>query len=293
MQTITVIGLLRGQIKALLSLTAVIIASSSSLSAAETTGTAYDWVQPMRDVHARFTGTPGTFAHFGDSITVSLAFWAGLESKPKNMRPDVEKAYELVKRYQKPECWRGWKGPDFGNNGSMTIRWADENVDKWLTKLNPEVVLIMFGSNDVGQMEVQEYAAKTRSVAERCLKNGTIVILSTMPPRSGKVEKSAQFADVVRKLAAELRVPLSDYHAEILKRRPDDWDGTLPQFKDAPGDVYQVPTLISRDGVHPSNPHDFAGDFSEEALRTNGFALRGYATLMSYADVIEKVCRPR
>jgi hypothetical protein len=130
-------------------------------------------------------------------------------------------------------------------------------------------------------------------VAERCLKNGTIVILSTMPPRSGKVEKSAQFADAVRKLAAELRVPLSDYHAEILKRRPDDWDGALPQFKDAPGDVYQVLTLISRDGVHPSNPHAFGGDFSEEALRTNGFALRDYVILMSYADVIEKICRPR
>jgi len=291
MQTIIVIGLLRDQVKVLVLFTAVVIAFSLSLSAAETTGAAYDWVQPMREVHGRFAGTPGTFAHFGDSITVSLAFWAGLESKPKNMSADLEKTYGLVKHYQKPECWRGWKGPDFGNNGSMTIRWADENVDKWLTRLNPEVVLIMFGSNDVGQMEVQEYAAKTRSVAKRCLKNGTIVILSTMPPRSGKLEKSAQFADAVRKLAAELHVPLSDYHGEILKRRPNDWDGTLPQFKEAPGDVYQVPTLISRDGVHPSNPHAFVGDFSEEALRTNGFALRDYLTLMSYADVIEKVCR--
>jgi lysophospholipase L1-like esterase len=249
-----------------------------------------DWIEPMKKVHAAFSGERGTFAHFGDSITVTLAFWAGLEAQPKNMDPLTARAYDLAKRYQKPECWRQWKGPDYGNNGSMTIRWADENVDRWLSKLNPEVVLIMFGSNDVGQMNVDEYTARTRSVVARCLKNGTIVILSTMPPRSGHVEKSAHFADAIRKLATELRVPLSDYHAEIMKRRPDDWDGSLPKFNAAPGDVYQVPTLISRDGVHPSNSSRFSNDFSDEALRTNGFGLRNYLTLMSYAAVVEKVC---
>jgi len=278
--------------KAVAPFVAIFFALPLSLSAAKKKGAAEDWIEPMRQVHARFTGTPGTFAHFGDSITVTLAFWAGLESKPKNMTNEVEKAYHLVKHYQKPECWRGWKGPDFGNQGSMTIRWADENIDKWLARLNPEVALIMFGSNDVGQMDIEEYAAKTRSVVERCLKNGTIVILSTMPPRSGHVEKSAQFANAIRAIAAELDLPLSDYHAEILKRRPDDWDGSLAKFKEVPGDVYQVPTLISRDGVHPSNWRAATGDFSEEALRTNGFELRDYVTLLSYANVIKKVCAP-
>ena len=272
---------------------ALTVTMLAPLSAAETSVKAENWVEPMRQVHARFKGTPGTFAQFGDSITVTLAFWAGLEWKPKSMKPEVAGDYELVKRYQKPECFRGWKGPEFGNNGSMTIRWADENVDKWLTKLNPEVALIMFGSNDVGQLEVEEYTAKTRSVVERCLKKGTVVILSTMPPRNGHVEKSAQFADEARNVSKDLNVPLSDYHGEILKRRPTDWNGALPQFKDAPGDEYQVPTLISRDGVHPSNPRAFVGDFSEEALRTNGFALRDYLTLRSYADVIRKVCEPQ
>jgi lysophospholipase L1-like esterase len=263
---------------------------TAQIAAVEPRGVVTDWVEPMKKVHAQFRGEPGTFAHFGDSITVTLAFWAGLESKPKNMTANTARIYDLVKRYQKPECWRQWKGPDFGNNGSMTIRWADENLDRWLAKLNPEVALIMFGSNDVGQMNVEEYTAKTRSVVERCLKNGTVVILSTMPPRSGFVEKSAQFADAIRQLAKELHVALSDYQAEILKRRPDDWDGALPKFKEAAGDAYEVPTLISRDGVHPSNPRAFLNDFSDEALRTNGFTLRNYLTLMSYAEVLEKVC---
>jgi lysophospholipase L1-like esterase len=261
-----------------------------SAMAIESTRATADWVAPMKVVHSRFTGASGTFAHFGDSITVTLAFWAGLEARPKNMSPETARTYDLVKRYLKPECWRQWKGPEYGNDGSMTIRWAGDNVGKWLGKLNPEVVLIMFGSNDVGQMNVEEYIATTRAVVARCLKNGTVVILSTMPPRSGHVEKSGQFADAVRKLAVELRIPLSDFHTEILKRRPDDWDGSLPQFKDAPADAYHVPTLISRDGVHPSNTRGFTNDFSDEALRTNGFTLRNYLTLRSYAEVLEKVC---
>ena len=166
----------------------------------------------------------------------------------------------------------------------MTVRWADENAAKWLAKLNPEVALVMFGSNDVGQLDAAEYAAKLRAVVERRLANGTVVILSTMPPRSGHVEKSRAFAEAARKIAAELRVPLSDYFAEITKRRPDDWDGALAKFKD-------VPTLIARDGVHPSNPQKFAGDFSDDALRRSGYRLRNYLTLLAVAEVVEKVCR--
>ena len=93
-------------------------------------------------------------------------------------------------------------------------------------------------------------------------------------------------------MAKERKVPLIDYHAEILKRRPDDWDGSLPKFKDAAKDVYQVPTLISGDGVHPSNPKMFQ-DYSEESLRSNGYALRNYLTVIAYADVIRNVLQPK
>src|SRR5205809_115987 len=90
---------------------------------------------------------------------------------------------------------------EFGINGSMTIRWAYDNVDQWLKKLNPEVAIIMFGSNDVGQMEVSEYETRLQQVVQRCLTNGTVVIITTMPPRSGRLEKSRQFAEAARGVA--------------------------------------------------------------------------------------------
>ncbi len=247
-----------------------------------------DWVAPMKKVHAKFTGTPGTFAQFGDSITVTMAFWAPLSYEPKGMDDATAKALKRVKGYQKSECWDKWKGAAYGSEGGMTIRWAHDNAEKWLKKLNPEVVLLMFGTNDLGQLDEKEYVAKTRDVVKRCLDNGSVVILSTIPPRHGQLDKSRRFADAVKALGKELSVPLVDYFGEVLKRRPDDWDGALPKFKDEPGGEYDVPTLIARDGVHPSNPTKYA-TYDEDGLKHNGYVLRNYLVLRAYDEVIGKV----
>jgi len=248
-----------------------------------------DWVPAMRRVHARFRGQKGTFAQFGDSITVSRAFWTALQWNRKNEPPELREAFALVNAYMKPDCWDG-KGPEHGNQGRMTIRWAHENIDRWLRTLNPETAVLMFGTNDIGRVPLDQYEAEMREVLNKCLANGTVVILSTIPPKHGRAEQAAQYAEVSRRLARQLKLPLVDYHAEILRRRPDDWDGAAEKF--SPYEGYQVPTLISRDGVHPSNPREFVNDFSAEGLRSNGFTLRNYLTLLRYAEVIRWVLRP-
>jgi hypothetical protein len=251
-----------------------------------------DWALAMKKVRSRFTGKPGTVALFGDSISVSLAFWAPLRGDPKKMSADMAKDHALVKKYLRPACWAEWRGPKFGNEGSTTIRWAHDNVGQWLKTHNPEVAVIMFGTNDLGQLELKEFQQKTADVVDRCLKNGTVVLLTTLPPRSGLLEKSKKFAAAVRDIAKAKKVPLIDYQAEILKRRPDDWDGALPKFKNVPGSEYEVPTLIARDGVHPSNPKAYQ-DFSSKSLSRNGFALRNYLTLRAYADVVRRALPAR
>lgn len=249
------------------------------------------WVAPMKAVHARFTGTPGTLAAFGDSITVTLAFWAPLQGEPRDMPDDMKAALATVKGHMKADCWAKWKGPAYGSEGGMTVRWADENVDRWLKKLNPEAAVILFGTNDLGGLDRKEFRAKTASVVDRCLKNGTVVLLTTLPPRSGAVAKAKDFAAAVREVAREKKVPLVDFQAEVLKRRPDDWDGSLPKFKDVPGGEYEVPTLIARDGVHPSFPKAHQ-DYSADSLSKSGYALRNYLTVVAYADVISRVLKP-
>ena len=202
----------------------------------------------MVRVHARFRGRPGTFAHFGDSITETLAFWTPLKNARKGASPEMEQSFRRVEAYLRPECWRDWKGPEFGNQGGRTIGWAEENVGAWLARLNPEVALVMFGTNDLHALNVDEYQDRLRSVVRRCLDRGTVVILSTIPPRHGFAGKASAFAEVARRVARELSVPLVDYHAEVLTRRPNDWDGATDGFRVFQG--YDVPTLLARDGVH-------------------------------------------
>src|SRR3954471_18305412 len=45
------------------------------------------WAAPMKQVHAKFTGKAGTFAQFGDSITVTMAYWSALRYEHKNLDP--------------------------------------------------------------------------------------------------------------------------------------------------------------------------------------------------------------
>jgi len=250
-----------------------------------------DWRVEVVRVHTRFHGRPGTFAQFGDSITETLAFWAPLKHARKNASPELERAFRLVDARLRPECWREWKGPEFGNQGGRTIGWAEENVGTWLERLNPEVAVVMFGTNDLRDLGVDEYRKKLRSVVRKCLDRGTVVILSTIPPRHGFAAKAAEFSEVTRKLARELSVPLVDYHAEILKRRPTDWDGATSAFKEFEG--HDVPTLLARDGVHPSAPRIYQDDYSEKALGSHGYGLRNYLVLMKYAEVIETLSAPR
>lgn len=247
-----------------------------------------NWLEPMREVHARFKGEPGTFAQFGDSITDSRAFWSSLRWKRANASPEMTAAFHVVSGYMLEDCWDR-KGAQYGNQSGQTLRWAGQNLDTWLRELNPEVAILMFGTNDLNNVGVENYEQTLEDVVRRCLDNGTVLILSTIPPRHGKVEKAAEFAEATRRVARKRQVPLIDFHAEILARRPDDWDGALDQFRAYQG--YDVPTLIARDGVHPSNPKQYQADYSPEALRTNGFSLRNYLVLMKYAEVIQEVLK--
>ena len=78
----------------------------------------------------------------------------------------------------------------------------------------------MFGTNDLRDLRVDEYRVKLRSVVRRCLDRGTVVILSTIPPRHAFAAQAAAFAEAARKVAGELSVPLVDYHAEVLSAAP-------------------------------------------------------------------------
>ena len=145
----------------------------------------------------------------------------------------------------------------------------------------------MFGTNDLGELQLKEYEQKTAEVVERCLKNGTVVLLTTLPPRSGLLEKSKQFAEAVRRVArdeagAADRLPRRDPQAPArrLGRGAAEVQGRAGQrVRGADADRPR-----RRPPVQPAGPPRF----SAESLSRNGYVLRNYLTLLAYAEVVQR-----
>ena len=93
---------------------------------------------------------------------------------------------------------------------------------------------------------------------------------------------------IVHKVALSKKVPLVPYFEEIMRRRPNDWDGS-----GFPGEgVYEVETLIAREGLHLSNPRGFVNPFTAEGLSKSGYTLRNYLALLALKEVCDKVIFP-
>jgi len=249
------------------------------------------WVEPMKKVYAKFKGKKGTLAQYGDSITVSMAYLAGLSYgktiERKNMTPEVRKEMDLVQTYSDRKLWRAWKNASHGNTGNMMSNWLFGGVDGWQKKMQPEAATIMFGTNDIGRIWPPQYTEYMAASCRRMMQDGTVPMLNSIPPCARGGHREYWLAAL--SIAHGLKVPLIDYYAETMKRRPDDWNGRLKKFKDAGWRGYDVPTIVSGDGTHPSNPAKYRKDWSEKALSCNGFGLRDYMTLRMYYQVISKV----
>ncbi|HEX8199147.1 MAG TPA: SGNH/GDSL hydrolase family protein, partial [Isosphaeraceae bacterium] len=106
------------------------------------------------------------------------------------------------------------------------------------------------------------------------------VILSTIPPHPGRPALAASYNDALRALARSRGLPLIDYEREILRRRPDDWNGTL----------------LRKDDVHPTAEGGSATPTSAPTaanLRDSGYLLRGWLSVRKIAEVQSRVLAPR
>lgn len=224
------------------------------------------WIAAMKAIHAKGTAQPGSVSQIGDSITYSKAFLAGLAwGEAKGSEWDVLKRL-TVKDFNER------KGADHGNYSGWTAADGLAKVPAVLAAEKPAIAVIMYGTNDVRkQVTPADYERNLKAIVELCLKAGCIPIISTIPPQLGQDASVQSFNAVIRKIAAETKIPLVDFHAEILKRQPGTaWNGTL----------------LGKDDVHPSGGANF--DFSEGNLKVCGYALRNHLTCRALKQVLEK-----
>jgi parallel beta-helix repeat protein len=236
-------------------------------------------VEAMRNVHADFEGQKGYVAQFGDSITYSMAFWTpiGWDAPEKFLTVD-----DGLPKTPKETRWRDHvkgtrdKGPKFANYSGWKVGQLNKTVDAVLETEKPETAIIMIGTNDISGGKVPAtYRAELTEVLQKCLKAHCIPIVNTIPPRRERNEAVEEINAIIREVAKENKVPLVDFHAEILRLRPGkSWDGTI----------------ISKDGVHPSGGK--SNEYTEDNMKNCGYALRNWLNFLALRQLQFRVYQP-
>ena len=139
------------------------------------------------------------------------------------------------------------------------------------------MVVLMLGTNDASASRtVDAFRADMEKAVDLILERG--VSASSPPSRRtlGKPELAKHYNEALRQTGEGTHLPLIDYEKEILKRRPDDWNGTLLQKND----VHPTAEPGRRDG-------QLGADRREP--RNSGYLLRGWLSVQKIAEVKKKV----
>ena len=251
----------------------------------------WDYGSAMMKVSKRFTGTGGVVLHLGDSITYASPYTAW--ARQGKGQADDDRALLRWSHCGQENDQDGWwlAHVETGKGGSHTAA-GGVRADKYLAggfkglppldeivrRYNPQVAVLMLGTNDAWMnRSASEYSRDMDTIVSRLLANGTVVILSTIPPLIDNPKLAEQYNEALWRLAAQHGLPVIDFHGEITARRPGmSWDGTL---------------MVKGDG-HPSAQANGATSESEptpENLRESGYLLRGWLSVKKLEEVKSRV----
>ena len=245
----------------------------------------WEYAQPMRQVAEKFKGRTGVVLHIGDSITHANPY--GQWAVGGKGRTEEDLAVLKWMHLGAEDDTDGWylartdlpEGRSYTAAGGLTMgqllkgRGSHPTLAKMLEQYQPQIAVLMLGTNDVSLgRKVADYQRDAAQAVDMILDSGCICILSTIPPHPGNSKLSDEYNQALRKLAADRQLPLIDYEREILKRRPDDWNGTL----------------MNKNDPHPSagsGDVNSAAEPSAENLRTSGYLLRGWLSVKKIGEV--------
>jgi hypothetical protein len=143
-----------------------------------------------------------------------------------------------------------------------------------------QFAVVMLGTNDIGNGRSNtQYNTDLGTIVTTLESQHIGVILSTIPPRVG-FDVTAYNA-AIRAMAQARSLPLIDFYAEILARRPGTtWQGTLIDSADG-----EHPTAVGANG----DPYSPGGNAAVNQTGTNclncGYLLRGWLTMQKLKEV--------
>jgi lysophospholipase L1-like esterase len=250
----------------------------------------WDYTKAMKAVAARFKGREGVVLHVGDSISYANPYsgWAkGGQGKTKDDQEILR--WMHAGKGDDTDGWHLASVDRPGNRSETAV--SGIRADEWLAgrksgippladvlrKYAPRMVVLMLGTNDASAgRAAPSYQADMEKCVDAILLQAAIPILSTIPPHPQKLDLAKSYNVALRELAKARKLPLIDYEREILKRRPNDWNGTL----------------MGKDDVHPTAGQGGAtpgSEPTEENLRNSGYLLRGWLSVRKIAEVKARV----
>jgi len=165
-------------------------------------------------------GGPLKVIGFGDSITGVYYHTGGHRAWPAMLGIALQRLY--------PDAQI--EAINAGISGNTTDAGL-ARIDRDVLSREPDLVVIMFGMNDVTRTPAETYRANLQTIVTKCRDVGAEVVLCTPNSIYGEdagrpVSALAGFAQIVRDVAAEMDVPLADcYQAyeQLRQRSPRAW----------------------------------------------------------------------
>jgi lysophospholipase L1-like esterase len=254
----------------------------------------WDWAKAMIPVASRSTGKPGMIVCLGDSLTYANQSTRWAWSVPWNRKGEYTDSDKAILRwshaYEQDKPANGWwlakvdrpgGRSETAASGITTAQYLRggfhglPSLAEILKKYDPKVAFILLGSNDARGRKPDDVLKDMNTIVEMVLNNGTVPVLTTLPPaRSERMHNNIKQINArYLSLAAARKIPIIDLYGEFVSRRPEGaWKNTL----------------VGPDGVHLT--YALAdGPPTEENLKSCGYLLRCWLTVQKLKQVKEKV----
>jgi lysophospholipase L1-like esterase len=246
----------------------------------------WDYAKAMKAVTKKFKGTEGVVLHMGDSITYANQNTKWARSFKWNKKgayspSDIEvlKWSHADKDKSKLNGWHlasvdaasgrsetavsGIRTGQYVKGGYRGIASAADLIKRY----NPQIAIVMLGTNDgLAKIKPDEAEKHIKTLITLLLENGTIPVLSTIPPC---VKFDAEsYNQRYRKLAEKHKIPMIDLYKDMMALAGDKWKEQM----------------LSGDGIHLS--HQLSGDKpSKENLSKCGYLLRCFLAVQKIKEL--------
>jgi hypothetical protein len=163
------------------------------------------------------------FAKVGDSITVSTAFLAcftggAVDLGGRDALAETIEHFRVGDAGETDPFRRVSLAAGVGWTASRALTGRPSPLEQELAALSPRFASLMFGTNDAGFVDLDSYGRNLRGIVDAMLAQGTLPILSSIPPRDDDAEAGRRvplFNALARALAASRGLPFVDFHREL------------------------------------------------------------------------------